>query len=56
MYRALSEYIIRGIKTNIPFTKAIVQDPLFRSGEATTKFVEEFMERTNINQFVEEEL
>lgn len=46
MYRALSEYIIRGIKTNIPFSKAIVQDPIFRQGEATTKFVEEFMERS----------
>lgn len=45
MYRALSEYIIRGIKTNIPFSKAIIQDPIFRQGEATTKFVEEFMER-----------
>ncbi|MEM7672896.1 MAG: acetyl-CoA carboxylase biotin carboxylase subunit [Verrucomicrobiota bacterium] len=46
MNRALSEYLVRGIKTTIPFTKAIVNDPVFRRGEATTKFVEEFMNRT----------
>ncbi|MGB0371147.1 MAG: acetyl-CoA carboxylase biotin carboxylase subunit [Opitutales bacterium] len=46
MNRALSEYLVRGIKTTIPFTKAIVNDPVFRQGEATTKFIEEFMNRT----------
>ena len=46
MNRALSEYLIRGIKTTIPFTKAIVNDPVFRQGDATTKFVEEFIDRT----------
>jgi acetyl-CoA carboxylase biotin carboxylase subunit len=46
MYRALNEYIIRGIRTSIPFCAAIMKDPVFRSGEATTKFVGDFMERT----------
>ena len=45
MYRALSEYIIRGIDTNIEFLKAIVLDPGFRQGEATTSYVEEFLSR-----------
>ena len=45
MNRALGEYLIRGIKTNIPFVRAIIQDPLFREGKATTKFIEEFVER-----------
>jgi acetyl-CoA carboxylase biotin carboxylase subunit len=45
MYRALSEYIIRGIDTNIEFLKAIVLDPGFRQGEATTSYVEEFLAR-----------
>jgi len=45
MYRALSEYIIRGIKTTIPLQKAIVSDPKFQAGEATTAFMEEFMKR-----------
>lgn len=45
MYRALSEYIIRGVKTTIPLQKAIVSDPKFQAGEATTAFMEEFMKR-----------
>ncbi len=45
MYRALSEYLIRGIDTNIEFLKAIVLDPGFRQGEATTSYVEEFLSR-----------
>ena len=32
MYRALSEYIIRGIDTNIEFLKAVILDPAFRQG------------------------
>jgi acetyl-CoA carboxylase, biotin carboxylase subunit len=53
MYRALSEYLIRGIYTNIPFARAIVQDPAFRDGSATTKFVEEFLSRTPHEFFLE---
>ncbi|HBM85564.1 MAG TPA: acetyl-CoA carboxylase biotin carboxylase subunit [Opitutae bacterium] len=45
MDRALGEYLIRGIKTNIPFSRAIIRDPIFREGKATTKFIEEFVER-----------
>ena len=39
MYRALSEYLIRGIDTNIEFVKAVILDPAFRQGEATTAYV-----------------
>lgn len=45
MYRALNEYLIRGIKTTIPLQKAIISDPVFRDGKATTKFMEDFKER-----------
>jgi acetyl-CoA carboxylase biotin carboxylase subunit len=45
MYRALSEYLIRGIDTNIEFVKAVILDPAFRQGEATTAYVEEFLAR-----------
>lgn len=51
MYRALSEYIIRGIKTTIPFSMAVIRDPVFRQGAATTGFVEEFINRTPKNLF-----
>ena len=46
MYRALSEYIIRGVKTTIPFSMAVIRDPVFRQGAATTGYVEEFINRT----------
>jgi len=44
-YRALSEYIIRGIKTTIPLHKAIMSDPVFIEGKATTGYMEDFMNR-----------
>ena len=46
MYRALSEYLIRGIKTTIPLHKAILSDPIFIAGKATTGYLEEFLNRT----------
>ena len=54
MSRALHDYLIRGIKTNIGFTQAIIQDPVFRSGAATTKFVEDFLARTPKERFIKE--
>ncbi len=45
MDRALGEYIIRGINTNISFARAIIRDPEFRKGKATTKFIEDFFDR-----------
>jgi acetyl-CoA carboxylase biotin carboxylase subunit len=42
MYRALSEYVIEGIKTTIPFHLQLMQDERFRSGEFNTKFLESF--------------
>jgi acetyl-CoA carboxylase biotin carboxylase subunit len=46
MNRALAEYLIRGIATTIPFCRAVMQDPIFRQGMATTRYVEEFLNRT----------
>jgi len=39
--RALYEYIIVGVCTNIPFLKAVVNNPSFMKGEMTTHFIEE---------------
>jgi pyruvate carboxylase subunit A len=39
--RALYEYIIVGVCTNIPFLKAVVNNPSFVKGEMTTHFIEE---------------
>jgi len=55
MYRALSEYIIRGVATTIPFCQAIMRDPVFRQGNATTKYVEQFIERSPKEVFHQEE-
>ncbi len=51
MDRALGEYLIRGIKTNIPFSQAIIRDPIFREGKATTKYIEEFVARVPKNLY-----
>ncbi len=43
MNRALSEYMITGIKTTISFQQAIMQDPNFRRGVYSTGFVEQLL-------------
>lgn len=42
MERALSEFIIEGIKTTIPLHLRLMRDPNFRAGNFTTKFMETF--------------
>jgi pyruvate carboxylase len=39
--RALAEFRIRGVATNIPFLQAVLADPAFQNGEATTAFIDE---------------
>ena len=41
MDRALREFRIRGVKTNIPFLENVVNSPVFQSGGATTSFIDE---------------
>ncbi len=41
MRRALYEYIILGVTTNIPFHKAVMNDPVFVKGELSTHYIEE---------------
>ena len=41
MKRALSEYIILGVKTTIPFHKAILRNESFLAGDLHTHFVDE---------------
>lgn len=42
MHRALSEYVIEGIKTTIPFHLQLMQNEDFRKGNFTTKFMDTF--------------
>ncbi len=41
MDRALREFRIRGVKTNIPFLENVIANPIFRSGQATTRFIDQ---------------
>ncbi|MDQ1254299.1 MAG: pyruvate carboxylase subunit [Euryarchaeota archaeon] len=50
MERALYEYVVVGVKTNIPFHKAVMRNPAFRRGYLTTSFIED----QNILEAVEE--
>jgi acetyl-CoA carboxylase, biotin carboxylase subunit len=42
MERALSEFVIEGVKTTIPFHLKLMKDPNFIAGNFTTKFLETF--------------
>ena len=42
MSRALSEYVIEGVKTTIPFHQQLMRNEDFRKGNFTTKFLESF--------------
>ncbi|MCE2834269.1 MAG: acetyl-CoA carboxylase biotin carboxylase subunit [Chitinophagaceae bacterium] len=42
MSRALSEYVIEGVKTTIPFHQQLMKNEDFRNGNFTTKFMDTF--------------
>jgi pyruvate carboxylase len=39
--RALAEFRIRGVSTNIPFLQAVLDDPAFLAGDISTSFIDE---------------
>ncbi|MCS4276930.1 pyruvate carboxylase [Mycetocola sp. BIGb0189] len=39
--RALAEFRIRGVSTNIPFLQAVLDDPSFEVGDLSTSFIDE---------------
>ena len=39
--RAVAEFRIRGVATNIPFLQAVLDDPDFRAGRLSTSFIED---------------
>jgi pyruvate carboxylase len=41
LLRALTEFRIRGVTTNIPFLRGVLQHPQFLDGTATTSFIDE---------------
>jgi acetyl-CoA carboxylase biotin carboxylase subunit len=45
MRRALEVMVVEGVKTTIPLHRSIMEDPYFRAGEYSTRFMEQFFER-----------
>ena len=43
MERALSEFVVEGVKTTIPFHQQLMRNEDFRKGNYTTKFMESFV-------------
>jgi len=43
MDRALSEFVVEGVKTTIPFHQQLMRNDAFRKGNYTTKFMETFV-------------
>lgn len=57
MRRALSEYIILGVETTIPFHKAMMLSPNFQEGKLHTHFVDEYKQEIteNMERIVKED-
>ncbi|MFT6215039.1 MAG: pyruvate carboxylase [Roseivirga sp.] len=51
LQRALSEFRIRGVKTNIGFLENVLKNPTFYKGEATVKFIESHPELFQMPRF-----
>jgi acetyl-CoA carboxylase biotin carboxylase subunit len=43
MARALDHFVIEGVQTSIPLHQEILQDPAFRRGDLSTRFMERFL-------------
>jgi acetyl-CoA carboxylase biotin carboxylase subunit len=56
MRRALAEYTIVGIKTNLSFFREVLADAAFRSGQLHTGFIDEFLEKPAGGMPVDSEL
>lgn len=55
MKRALYEYIIVGVTTNIPFHKAVMNNEYFRRGELTTHFIDDHNIIAEVEKIIEAE-
>lgn len=48
LHRALVEFRIRGVKTNISFLENVIQHPVFERGDVTVRFIEKHPDLFNI--------
>lgn len=54
MDRVLEEFTIRGVKTNLEFMQNVISHPVFRSGLATTTFIDQTPELFKLNEKLDE--
>ncbi|MCX7896270.1 MAG: pyruvate carboxylase [Rhodocyclaceae bacterium] len=50
MHRALLEFRVRGVASNLPFLENVVRHPLFLAGACTTRFIDETPELFNFRR------
>jgi pyruvate carboxylase subunit A len=55
MRRSLEEYVLRGVKTTIPFMKEIMQDQDFMAGHFDTSYLETHPALFNYDEFEQPE-
>ncbi|MEX5214503.1 MAG: acetyl-CoA carboxylase biotin carboxylase subunit [Nitrospiraceae bacterium] len=55
MHRSLEEYVLRGVKTTIPYMKAIMQDQDFREGRFDTSYIETHPQLLDYEETIEPE-
>ena len=53
MRRALSEYVVSGIKTTLPFFRWLLDQPEFRTGQFHTTYLDQVLKERNGLPFVE---
>lgn len=55
MSRALTEYIITGVTTNIAFHKAVMRNEAFKLGELSTSFIDDYNVLAEVSKIIEED-
>ncbi len=55
MRRSLEEYVLRGVKTTIPFLKRIMEEPDFRAGAFDTSYLDRHPEVFDYDELLEPE-
>jgi pyruvate carboxylase subunit A len=55
MRRSLEEYVLRGVKTTIPFLKKIMEEPDFRAGAFDTSYLDRHPEVFDYDELLEPE-
>ncbi len=55
MRRSLEEYVLRGVKTTIPFMKTIMREPDFRAGRFDTSYLDTHPDLYNYDEFEQPE-